>query len=161
MRSWPRQFSRFSINIGGQSSFWQEFSKLQKQHLCALQLTSLCVSMEESCCCNCCNQQILVLAWTISWLWVGLSDQLLLLFLGALSLKKDAPPLLAIQPRVCFQNNSLSRLRYLRMASYSLMDTFSYYYIWFYTLLKNSPRLYKVLKLSEIFANILQDFITQ
>jgi hypothetical protein len=47
------------------------------------------------------------------------------------------------------------------MGSYSLMDTFSYYYIWFYTLLKNSPRLYKVLQLSEIFANILQDFITQ
>jgi hypothetical protein len=30
-----------------------------------------------------------VLAWTISWLWFGLSDQLLF---GALSLEKGAPP---------------------------------------------------------------------
>jgi hypothetical protein len=33
------------------------------------------------------------LAWTLSWLWFGLSDQLLLLLLGALSLEKDVPPL--------------------------------------------------------------------
>jgi hypothetical protein len=37
MRSRPRQFASFSINTGGQSSFWQAFSELQKQHLCALQ----------------------------------------------------------------------------------------------------------------------------
>jgi hypothetical protein len=40
MRSRPRQFASFSINTGGQSSFWQAFSQLQKQHLCALQLAS-------------------------------------------------------------------------------------------------------------------------
>jgi hypothetical protein len=40
MRSRPRQFASFSINTGGQSSFWQAFSELQKQHLCALQLAS-------------------------------------------------------------------------------------------------------------------------
>jgi hypothetical protein len=40
MRSRPRQFASFSINTGGQSSFWQAFSELQKQHLCALQLGS-------------------------------------------------------------------------------------------------------------------------
>jgi hypothetical protein len=33
MRSRPRQFARFSINTGGQSSFWQAFSELQKQAL--------------------------------------------------------------------------------------------------------------------------------
>jgi hypothetical protein len=33
------------------------------------------------------------LAWAISWLWFGRSDQLLLLLIGALSLKKDEPPL--------------------------------------------------------------------
>jgi hypothetical protein len=49
MRSRPRQFASFSINTGGQSSFWQAFSELQKQHLCALQLASLCASLEESC----------------------------------------------------------------------------------------------------------------
>jgi hypothetical protein len=47
MRSRPRQFASFSINTGGQSSFWQAFSELQKQHLCALQLASLCASLEE------------------------------------------------------------------------------------------------------------------
>jgi hypothetical protein len=31
-----------------------------------------------------------ILAWTISWLWFGLSDKLLF---GALSLEKGAPPL--------------------------------------------------------------------
>jgi hypothetical protein len=40
MKIRPRQFARFSINTGGQSSFWQAFSELQKQHLCALQLAS-------------------------------------------------------------------------------------------------------------------------
>ena len=88
MRSRRRQFSSFSI--GGQSSFWQAFSELQKQHLCALQLASLCASLEESCRCNCCSYQISILAWTISWLWFGLFDHLLL---GALSLEKGAPPL--------------------------------------------------------------------
>ena len=29
MRSWPRQLVGISINIGGQSSFWQAFSELQ------------------------------------------------------------------------------------------------------------------------------------
>jgi hypothetical protein len=29
MRSWPRQFASFSINTGGQSSFWQAFLELQ------------------------------------------------------------------------------------------------------------------------------------
>jgi hypothetical protein len=40
MRSRPRKFARFSINTGGQSSFWKAFSELQKQHLCALWLAS-------------------------------------------------------------------------------------------------------------------------
>jgi hypothetical protein len=29
MRSQPRELAKISINIGGQSSFWQAFSKLQ------------------------------------------------------------------------------------------------------------------------------------
>jgi hypothetical protein len=40
MRSQPKQFVSFSINTGVQSSFWQAFSELQKQHLCTLQLAS-------------------------------------------------------------------------------------------------------------------------
>jgi hypothetical protein len=38
MRSRPRQFASFSINTGGQSSFWQAFSELQKQHSPSLSL---------------------------------------------------------------------------------------------------------------------------
>jgi hypothetical protein len=40
MRIWSRQFAIFSINIGGQYSFWRAFSELQKKHLCALQLAN-------------------------------------------------------------------------------------------------------------------------
>jgi hypothetical protein len=73
MRSRPRQFARFSINTGGQSSFWQAFSELQKQHLCALQLASLCASLEESCHCSCLQladfgfglDYLLVMVWTL------------------------------------------------------------------------------------------------
>jgi len=36
------------------------------------------------------------LAWNLSWLWFGLSDQLLLLLFGALSLERDALSCLAI-----------------------------------------------------------------
>jgi hypothetical protein len=88
MRSRPTQLARISINTGGQSSFWQAFSELQSSLVCTavshfvrrfggelllqlLQLTDY------------------VLAWTISWLWFGLSDQLLF---GALSLEKGVPP---------------------------------------------------------------------
>jgi hypothetical protein len=38
----------------------------------------------------------LVLAWTLSWLWFGLSDQLLLLLFGALSLERGVLSCLAI-----------------------------------------------------------------
>jgi hypothetical protein len=34
MRSWPRQFAKFSINTGGQSSFWKVFSELQSTLVC-------------------------------------------------------------------------------------------------------------------------------
>jgi hypothetical protein len=40
--------------------------------------------------------EISVLAWTLSWLWFGLSDQLLLLLFGALSLERGALSCLAI-----------------------------------------------------------------
>ena len=117
MRSQPRQFASFSINTGGQSSFWQAFLELQKQHLCTLQLASLCTSLEERCRCSCCSQQILVLAQTLSWLWFGLSDQLLLLLFGALSFERGALSCLAMQLRFFFRNDSLSRLRCSWVAS--------------------------------------------
>ena len=44
MRSRPKQSARISINTGGQSSLWQAFPKLQKRHLCTLQLAS-CVQV--------------------------------------------------------------------------------------------------------------------
>jgi hypothetical protein len=34
MRSRPRQFANFSINKGGQSSFWQALSELQSSFVC-------------------------------------------------------------------------------------------------------------------------------
>ena len=40
MRSRPKYLDIININTGGQSSFWQAFSQLQKQHLCTLQLPS-------------------------------------------------------------------------------------------------------------------------
>ena len=124
------QSARNSINTGGQSSFWPLFLELKKQHLYALQLASLCASLEESCCCSSCNQQILVLAWTLSWLWFGLSDQLLLLLLGALSLEKGAPPLFGYLAQGCFQNDSLSRLRCLGVASAYGWVTILLYCLW-------------------------------
>jgi hypothetical protein len=88
MRSRPRQFVSFSINTGGQSSFWQAFSELQSSLVRTAVSQFVCKFGEEL------SLQLLqladyVLAWTISWLWFGLSDQLLF---GALSLEKGVPP---------------------------------------------------------------------
>jgi hypothetical protein len=73
MRSRPRQFVSFSINIGGQSSFWQAFSKLQSSLVRTAVSHFVCKFGGEL------SLQLLqladyVLAWTISWLWFGLSD---------------------------------------------------------------------------------------
>jgi hypothetical protein len=88
MRSRPRQSARFSINTGGQSSFWPAFSKLQSSLVCTAVSQFVRKSGGEL------SLQLLqladfVLAWTISWLWFGLSDQLLF---GALSLEKGVLP---------------------------------------------------------------------
>jgi hypothetical protein len=88
MRSRPRQLARISINTGGQSSFWQAFSELQS----SLVRTAVSQFVRKSG--GELSLQLLqladyVLAWTISWLWFGLSDQLLF---GALSLEKGVLP---------------------------------------------------------------------
>jgi hypothetical protein len=88
MRSRPRQLARISINTGGQSSFWQAFSELQSS------LVRTAVSQFVRKFGGELSLQLLqladyVLAWTISWLWFGLSDQLLF---GVLSLEKGVLP---------------------------------------------------------------------
>jgi hypothetical protein len=88
MRSQPRKLARININTGGQSSFWQAFSELQSS------LVRIAVSQFVHKFGGELSLQLLqladyVLAWTISLLWFGLSDQLLF---GALSLEKGAPP---------------------------------------------------------------------
>jgi hypothetical protein len=57
--------------------------------MCALQLASLCASLEDKLSLQLLQLADYVLSWTVSWLWVGLSDQLLF---GALSLEKGALP---------------------------------------------------------------------
>jgi hypothetical protein len=84
MRSRPRQLARISINVGGQSSFLQAFSQN-----CALQLPSFVRKFGGELLLQLLQPTDFVLAWTISWLWFGLSDQLLF---GALSLGKGALP---------------------------------------------------------------------
>ena len=88
MRSRPRKFASFSINTGGQSSFWQAFSELQSSLVCTTVSQFVCKFGGEL------SLQMLeltdyVLSWTISWLWFGLSDQLLF---GVLSLEKGTLP---------------------------------------------------------------------
>jgi hypothetical protein len=89
MRSRPRQFASFSINTGGQSSFWQAFSELQKQHLCTLQL-AVCAQVWRKL-----SLQLLQLADSVI---LGLDYLLVMvwtiyqLFFGALSLEKGVPP---------------------------------------------------------------------
>jgi hypothetical protein len=88
MRSRPRQLARISINTRGQCSFWQAFSELQISfvrtavsqfvHKFGGELSLQLLQLADY-----------VLAWTISWLWFGLFDQLLF---GALSLEKGVPP---------------------------------------------------------------------
>jgi hypothetical protein len=69
MRSRPRQLARISINTGGQFSFWQAVSELQCPVLCAgLRRAAIAAAAASRS----------RLAWTISWLGFGLSDQLLL-----------------------------------------------------------------------------------
>ena len=85
MRSRPRQLAIISINTGDQSSLWQAFSKMQSS------LVRTAVSQFVRKFGGELSLQLAdyVLAWTISWLWFGLSDQLLF---GALSLEKGALP---------------------------------------------------------------------
>ena len=85
MRSQPRQFVSFSINTGGQFSFWQAFSELQSS------LVRTAVSQFVRMFGGELSLQLAdyVLARTISWLWFGLSYHLLF---GVLSLEKCALP---------------------------------------------------------------------
>jgi hypothetical protein len=77
MRSRPRQLARISINTGGQFSFWQAVSELQSNNLCALQCPVLCAGLRRAAIAAAAASRSR-LAWTISWLGFGLSDQLLL-----------------------------------------------------------------------------------
>jgi hypothetical protein len=77
MRSRPRQLARISINTGGQFSFWQVVSKLQSNNLCALQCPVLCAGLRRAAIAAAATSRSR-LAWTISWLGFGISDQLLL-----------------------------------------------------------------------------------
>ena len=111
MRSWPRKYTIFSINIGGQSSIWQAFSELQQQTCAHCSWAVLCASSGE------------VVPASLQFrssvgLNFGLSDQ----FCSSSCLVRypwrEVHYLVqAIQPRVCFQNDSLSRLRCSRVAS--------------------------------------------
>jgi hypothetical protein len=71
-----------------------------------------------------------VLQSAFSVFWVGISDQFWLFLLGALSLKRGVSPCLDINPRVFFQNNSLSRLRCSGVASAYGWVTILLYYLW-------------------------------
>jgi hypothetical protein len=88
MRSRPRKLARISINIGGQSSFWQAFSELQRS-LVHTTVSQFVRKFGGALSLKLLQLADYVLAWTISWLWFGLSDQLLF---GALSLEKGVPP---------------------------------------------------------------------
>jgi hypothetical protein len=91
MRSRLRKLAKISINIGGQSSFWQAFSELQSSLMRTAVSQFVCKSGGEL------SLQLLQLAYyiycldymIISWLWFGLSDQLLF---GVLSLGKSVLP---------------------------------------------------------------------
>jgi hypothetical protein len=88
MRSRPKQFARFSINIGGQSSFWQAFSESQSS-LVRTTVSQFVRKFGGELSLQLLQLADYVLAWTIYWLWFGLSYQLLF---GALSLEKGVPP---------------------------------------------------------------------
>jgi hypothetical protein len=47
MRSWPRQFTRASINTGRQSSLYTHFSESQRDSCAHCSLTVLCASLGE------------------------------------------------------------------------------------------------------------------
>ena len=92
MRIRPRQSSRFSINTGGQSSFWKEFSELQSS-LVRTAVSQFVRKSRGEMLLQLLQLAYYVLAWTISWLWFGLSGQL---FFGALSLEKGALPFVCL-----------------------------------------------------------------
>jgi hypothetical protein len=77
MRSRPRQLARIGINTRGQSSFWQAVSELQST-TCAHCSTQFCAQVWRRDAIAVVAASRSRLAWTISWLGFGLSDQLLL-----------------------------------------------------------------------------------
>jgi hypothetical protein len=77
MRSRPRQLARITINTGGQSSFWQAVSELQSS-TCAHCSAQFCAQVWRRVAIAAAAASRSRLAWTISWLGFGLSDQLLL-----------------------------------------------------------------------------------
>jgi hypothetical protein len=89
MRSQPRQLASFSINTGGQSSFWQGILRTAEATLVRTAVGQFVRMFGGELSLQLLQLADFVLAWTISWLWFGLSDQLLF---GALSLEKGAPP---------------------------------------------------------------------
>jgi hypothetical protein len=77
MRSRPRQLARITINTGGQSSFWQAVSELQS-NTCVHCSAQFCVQVWRRAAGAAAAASSYILAWNISWLGFGLSDQLLL-----------------------------------------------------------------------------------
>ena len=88
MRSRLRKLAKISINIGGQSSFWQAFSELQSS-LMRTAVSQFVHKFGGELLLELLQLADYVLDWTISWLTFGLSDQLLF---GALSLGKGVLP---------------------------------------------------------------------
>jgi hypothetical protein len=77
MRSRPRKLARITINIGGQSSFWQAVSELQS-NTCAHCSAQFSAQVWRRASIAVAAASISRLAWTISWLGFGLFDRLLL-----------------------------------------------------------------------------------
>ena len=77
MRSRTRYLAIITINTRGKSSFWQAVSKLQS-NTCAHCSAQFCAQVWRRAAIAADVASRSRLAWTISWLGFGLSDQLLL-----------------------------------------------------------------------------------
>jgi hypothetical protein len=92
-------------------------------HLCALQLASLCASLGSSCCRQFCN---------LHFRFSGLDSLISFCYscLVRYPWREVRHLCLAIKPRVCFQNHSLSRLRCSGVASAYGWVTILLYCLW-------------------------------
>jgi hypothetical protein len=104
MRSRPRQSGKNSVNIGGQSSFWPVFSELHKY---------TCVHYSWTVCAHVLGE---VAAGSYAICIFGFSrlDSLIIFCYSCFvryPWREVCHLCLAIKPRVCFHNLSLSRLR--------------------------------------------------